>query len=235
MSYLEELEYMIELKRVPTDDKADDYSAGTADTKEEAPDDTTSTTPAPEETEPDESEKEETPEEEKSSDDYTIDDKDKEEEEEESDDTEEEEKDDTEESDEPASDTEESIGIEDDTEEDSEIKNLENEVYKDLDIVQKNIRDSELIRLYVQMYDIIIKTLDDIDNIPKNEKTISILQFSSKKLLEVRNIIHDYIVDTYKTKTYIENMITYYEFVSTVNSIANLIDKLKDEEDEDKK
>ncbi len=118
------------------------------------------------------------------------------------------------------------------TGEENEIKQLEDEVFSDIDQSSKNIRDKELKKLFVEMYNNISSMLIKINLIQKNESNLEIVEFSVRKLMESRTSIYDYLIDSYKNKSYIENSLMYYEFIAVIEKIHNLIDKYMKKQDD---
>lgn len=114
----------------------------------------------------------------------------------------------------------------------SEVKNLEDELFKNLNDGQKYIRDKELINLYIDTYNKIGGLLSKIDRVDKTTKNLSIIDFSNKKLSELQGIMYDYILSTYKTKSYIENTTNYYEFLATLDGINKILKNISVSEDE---
>lgn len=110
--------------------------------------------------------------------------------------------------------------------ESNELKQKENEIFNDLNEDQMVIRDQKLISLYIELYDRVEGIISKSDKFDKNEKTIDVVDFAVTKLFEVKDILYDYITKTYKTKTYIQNMTTYYEFIATINGIIKVLDKI---------
>lgn len=109
----------------------------------------------------------------------------------------------------------------------NELKSQERELFADLTDEQLKIRDKKLISLYIEMYDKIQNILSKSDRFEKTEKNIKVIDFSIEKLHEMKDILYDYIHKVYKTKTYIQNLTAYYEFVATLNGIDNILKKIK--------
>lgn len=215
-------------KQVPIDDN-ENY---TLDDNEEASPSSSSENPDKDETEdnyelPDENPEEDSVSEEdtdkttEEDDDYTLDDSDLKSDEENTDETEEED-----------TTTDEENTSEDSIEEDDELSKLEDEIFSTISGDQRSIMDRELIRLYVEMYNSISKTLNKIQFIPKNNENLKVLDFSYNKLVEIQEILYDYIISSYKTKTYVENLSNYYEFIASIDGINKIISQLKQKSDE---
>lgn len=113
-----------------------------------------------------------------------------------------------------------------------ELQQLEDDVFKDLKDDEKAIRDKELLKLYVNMYNDIENTLGRINNIPKTERILQPLTYCSKKLTEVRGILYEYILSSYKIKTYIENMSNYYEFLAVLQAINKIFSEISEKEED---
>lgn len=117
------------------------------------------------------------------------------------------------------------------TDEYNELQDLEDEVFQNLRGGEKKIRDKELLKLYIDMYNDISSILSRINNIPKTERIIQPLEYCTDKLTDIREILYSYILSSYKIKTYIENMTNYYEFLATLQAINKILSELGEKDD----
>lgn len=106
-----------------------------------------------------------------------------------------------------------------------DIKSAEAELFKDLSPAQRAIQSSELRTNFIEMYNVVIDIIDKVNNIHKDELTLSVFEFISTQLLTLKDIINTNITRTFDTKTYYENSITYGHCISILNSVHKLIDE----------
>lgn len=109
---------------------------------------------------------------------------------------------------------------------DDEIKQLEDEIFSkftsdQITIMNKDLK-SNFNKLFVNLDDLV----DRINDVPKVMDYIDTIEFVSNKLSELRDMLSDYLYNTYDTKSYTENSIAYKRFVILANQIADLIGKI---------
>ena len=109
---------------------------------------------------------------------------------------------------------------------DDEIRDMENEVMDDLSDQQKNIRDKELKSLYVDLYNSISNILVKVDRVVKTTDNIRTLNYCETRLSKIQDMIYDYLLDVYKTKSYIQNLTMYYMILGTLTGIEQLLKSL---------
>lgn len=116
---------------------------------------------------------------------------------------------------------------------DDEIKQLEDELFSSFTPEQLDIKNRELKKLYIDLYDTTEAIIGRINEIPKIEKYLSIVEFVSDKLADLRSTISDYLNGgTYKSLSYTENMINYNKFVAVLHGINKIIEEIKVEDDQ---
>lgn len=124
---------------------------------------------------------------------------------------------------EPTDDTE----MVNDTEETSE----EDQLFSGMTTQQKAIRDKELASLFIELYNSLSDLVITIDRIDKNGQNLNQLDFVTRKTNELRTLIYDYIIFTYKTKSYLENHTQYYRFIAISNQINKILTDIKRKEE----
>lgn len=119
---------------------------------------------------------------------------------------------------------------------DDEIKQLEDELFSSFSPEQIEIKNRELKTLYINLYDTTTDIITRINDIPKIEKYLPIVEFISDKLSELRSTISDYLNGgTFKSLSYTENMINYNKFVAVLHGINKIIEEIKVEDDKNGK
>lgn len=114
-----------------------------------------------------------------------------------------------------------------DTEGDEEdLSDLEKELFSDLNPQQLSIKNTELLKNYMDLYttiDLIIQDLDRIDKTAENTKRIEFIQ---AKLTELRDITNFTITTTYITRTYVENLSNYKQSLLMLQQINSMLKSL---------
>lgn len=112
----------------------------------------------------------------------------------------------------------------------ADLKTMEDEIFADLSDQQKDIRDNELRQGYIQLYGVIDEAERRINNIIKNENTGRILEFITRKMNELKGLIHHNLTNVYNTRTYTENQTALQECIAIMNSICNMLDAIVKED-----
>ena len=110
---------------------------------------------------------------------------------------------------------------------DSQIEDLEKEIFSDLSEPQMDIRNKELKKNFSALYDMINDIIERINDISKDSDIIKPLEFVTLKLGDLANHVSDYLVYTFSTKSYTENMINYKLFLTAVHQINDILSKIK--------
>lgn len=112
---------------------------------------------------------------------------------------------------------------------DRQIQDLENQINQDLSADQLAIRNQELKKNYNKLYDAINSVIDRINNIPKDINMIKPIEFASDKLAELSDLVSDYLVYTFSTKTATENEVNYQLFFNALSDINSILTKLAED------
>lgn len=119
----------------------------------------------------------------------------------------------------------------------NELVEKEKEIFSDLSEKQMKIKTNELKKSYTTFLTVVDDISNKITSIPKNDANMKIIKFISSKLLDLKNIVNDYLVDTFDTKTYIENTIFYQTNLAQLNTIKKVLEDMaiKVENEDNKK
>lgn len=123
-----------------------------------------------------------------------------------------------------------------DTSGDNELQDKENQLFADMSNVQKSIKDKELVTNYIGLYNLVDSIHEKLERVPKTDETINVVEFTSRKTEEIKMLIQKYVSDTYATKTYLENLTNYYQFIAAVKKIERglaTIERKKDDENDE--
>ena len=104
-----------------------------------------------------------------------------------------------------------------------ELKQTEKEVFSDLTPEQMIIKNAELKDQYRTLHSIIVDSIDKINKISHTTYDDSMLDFIVKKLVSMKTMIRDTLIDVFPTRTYVENKIELQRFIMVYNKIANMI------------
>lgn len=111
-------------------------------------------------------------------------------------------------------------------ESESELKSLENDIFKDISPEQMNIKIMELKKQYLEVHVTITDVLTRTNKIPKTSHNMSVLEFIINKLMELKDIVQFYLANTFDTKSYVENMVNYQQYLATLNTINRLLKEI---------
>ena len=84
-------------------------------------------------------------------------------------------------------------------------------------MVEDYIIARNTIKVFIEKVRTITVTLENRD----------ILYFVESNLVTLNNVITDYIITRYSKKSYIENFVTYQQFILTLTQLNEIISKLK--------
>ena len=104
-----------------------------------------------------------------------------------------------------------------------QLKQDEQEIFKDLNPQQVQIKIKELKNKYSTLMVDINKTLTNLNKVSHTTFDDSILDFVVKKLMELKDICKDSLLYTFDTRTYIENQVHLQKILVTYNIIGNML------------
>lgn len=109
---------------------------------------------------------------------------------------------------------------------DTELKSLEDDIFKDVPPEQMNIKIMELKKQYLEVYATITDVLTRCNKIPKTTQNMKVVEFIINKLVEFKELVNFYLSNTFDTKTYVENMVNYQQYLATLNTINKLLKEI---------
>lgn len=104
------------------------------------------------------------------------------------------------------------------------------DIFSSLTAEEQQIKIMELKRLFSDLYSSTDDILDKLNNTETDENNIEIINRVSMVLYSLRKYIHDYLINVFANKSFIENDIAFNRFLSILNSISNIIDNLYKED-----
>lgn len=100
------------------------------------------------------------------------------------------------------------------------------DIFSSLTAEEQQIKIKELKKLFAEMYSSTDDLLNKINSIDSNEYNIEIMSRISMVMYSLKQYISDYMINTFATKSYIENDIAFNRFLSILNSVSSVIEDL---------
>lgn len=110
---------------------------------------------------------------------------------------------------------------------DAKIKELEKSIYDNLDDNQTAIRDKELKAQFAELYEAIDEIIERINDISKDADMLKPMEIVVDSLSNLSDTVSDYLVNSFSTKSYTENMINYQRFLHVLAEINKILDNIK--------
>lgn len=111
----------------------------------------------------------------------------------------------------------------------SGLKKIEGELFENLSPKQKEIKIKALKQNFLDLYNRCGDVLDLIsENTPSSEEESRIFDFVSKTITELQDNVHDYLADTFGTKTYIDNDAQFKQYLVILDSVKKILDEFLD-------
>lgn len=110
---------------------------------------------------------------------------------------------------------------------DQDLKDAENDIFNGLSDQDKIIKINELKDLYQDLYNRIITLYDKVNDIPKDDELIKVYNFVIDNLSDLKQFVYDYLTNTFDNKTYLENMVNYKKYLSTLNVINGILEEIR--------
>lgn len=101
------------------------------------------------------------------------------------------------------------------------------DIFSDLKPEQMDIKTIELKNQFKNINSVITASIDKINKISRNTYDDTLVEFIIRKLLQLRDYSRDYIIKTFKTKSYLENQVEFQRMMITFNLISNLFNNIK--------
>lgn len=108
----------------------------------------------------------------------------------------------------------------------NELVEKEKELFSNLTEEQMKIKTNELKKSFVTLSNTIEGTSERLSSIPGNGPDNKIIKFLISKLDYLSNMVNDYMVDTFASKTYIENTIYYQTCLAQLNTIKKVLEEM---------
>ena len=109
---------------------------------------------------------------------------------------------------------------------DDEAKNLETQLFSKLTPQQIAAKNKELKTQFVNLYETINTSIDRLAKAQRKEYTIKALNFVVKKLLDIKELVKDYVIDQFDTKSYVENQINLQRNMAIYLTLTKILEEL---------
>ena len=116
-----------------------------------------------------------------------------------------------------------------------EIKQLEDELFASLSPEQVEMKKTELKSQFVKLYDTIDKTIERLSKSDRKSSDISALNFVTKKLFDLKELLKTSLVDNFDSKSYVENQIILQRHMAIFVALTNIIEEIGKKKDKDVK
>ena len=101
------------------------------------------------------------------------------------------------------------------------------DIFSDLKPEQMDIKTIELKNQFKNINSVVTASIDKINKISRNTYDDTLVEFIIRKLLQLRDYSRDYVIKTFKTKSYLENQVEFQRMMITFNLISNLFNNIK--------
>ena len=104
----------------------------------------------------------------------------------------------------------------------------ESEVFSNLKPEQFAIRIKTLKNQYKNLHSTIVDTLDQMNKLTKTSYDTNMIEFATRRLLELKDNVRDALVLSFPTRTYVENEIELQKATAAFNQIYDMINIVYD-------
>ena len=110
---------------------------------------------------------------------------------------------------------------------DQDLKDAEAGIFNNLSDNDKIIKINELKGLYEDLYNRIVTLYDKVNELPKQDDLIKVYNFVIDNLGDLKQFVYDYTSNTFDNKTYLENLINYKKYLSTLNIVNGILEEIR--------
>ena len=110
---------------------------------------------------------------------------------------------------------------------DQDLKDAEADIFDNLSDQDKVAKINELKSLYEDLYNRIVTLYDKVNELPKEDDLIKVYNFVIDNLSDLKQFVYDYTSSTFDNKTYLENLINYKKYLSTLNIINGILEEVR--------
>lgn len=107
-----------------------------------------------------------------------------------------------------------------------DLQAAEQDIFKDFTPDQLALRDKELKKRFQEINSIIIETIEKLNKVTKTAYDSNMLDFIIRKLIDLKEISRDSLVDGFKTRTYTQNRMELEKIATEFNLITNMVEEI---------
>ena len=109
-----------------------------------------------------------------------------------------------------------------------ELDQAEADTFSELKPDQFAIKIKELKQQYKSLNDSILSTLEKMSKITKTSYDANMVDYITRKLLELKDLSRESLIQAFPTRTYIENQIELQRMIMTFNMLTNMMEQIYD-------
>lgn len=106
---------------------------------------------------------------------------------------------------------------------DPSLADMEKDLFADLTPAQMAIKNTELLQNYIDLYEALNSTFDNVNKISKNYYNTRLIEFIADKIVDLRDMVNYTITTTYVTRTYVENLTVYKQCLVIYHQIGTML------------
>ena len=88
------------------------------------------------------------------------------------------------------------------------------------------IKQTELKTQFITLYGNIEKTIDRLAKVNRVEDNIKPLEFVTLKLMQLKDLVRDSLIESYDTRSYVENQIMLQRLMAIFATLMNIVEEL---------
>lgn len=110
-----------------------------------------------------------------------------------------------------------------------EIDQLQKDVFADMTPAQIAIKDKEQKTQFITLFSDIASALERLNLVGRNSENMRTIEFVTRKFLELKDQVKDYLVYTYDNESYTKNTFNLNKFIAIYASLIELIENMVEE------
>lgn len=112
----------------------------------------------------------------------------------------------------------------------NDLKDVEGQLFGDLTPEQQAFKHKELLNLFHGLYKSVDKAVLRVNDIPKTDMNVKVIELVAKVLVELKEMLHLNITESYWTRTYFENEMLYQQCLAQYNYVIRMLEQIVPEE-----
>lgn len=107
------------------------------------------------------------------------------------------------------------------------LKELEADIFDQLSDSEKEIKKNELKKLFINLIEKSDNIIDLLQEIPKTDETIRVLDYVNNTLSDLKTYLNDYVANMYDNRTYIQNTVNFQKYLAIFDSVKAILEEVK--------